>query len=601
MKKVLSRRLFVTYSIMILLLVVFAAAAFYEYNIYTLKTNAKSNLEQLSVNTANQIDTQIRSMDSISIDIATNNNFVAALRDVSQNGSAYKSINETAYKADQSIINHTLIENFVNKYDIYRITVFTTNGDVFSTSEYNLSSAEVQIVIMKSGWDSNINLINGRKIMQSPHDDSWNTLKPEKVISLMRAIRDPVKIIGYIEIQRNVQVLEKICENEWNSTPLKLVIIDGDNKVFYSNFDYASNTKIFESISKNTKVYSSQTMDEESSIISISQSNYTDWKIALILENSILYKPLLFILIAIIIVVIFTVLVATAFIRIVTMKLTDPINNLVKKINEIDIDNLDQQIDVGYVSYEANILQKAFIQMKTRLSESILKEKAMQLLQTKATFIMLQSKIGPHFLFNTLGSIANMCEEGKNDLAADALYNLSDILRYSANYQNSIVKLRYEIENLNAYLLLMKGRYMHRLNFTISSDAIADKILIPKLTLQPIVENAIKYSLIETEKVYIKISVDLRDNILSIKVSDNGCGIDSEKLDIINGKYKNYTEGNHRTEISDEISFGGMGLLGTLLRLYLHYGDNFHYNIYQNPDVGTTIFLSIETSEQLNI
>jgi two-component system sensor histidine kinase YesM len=597
MKKVLSRRLFVTYSVMILLLIVFAAIAFYEYSIYTLKTNAKDNLAQLCQNTTNQIDTQIRSMDSISIDIATNNNFVSALKEVSQNGFAYSSNDKTAYRADQIVINQTLIQNFVNKYDIYRITVFTTNGDVFSTSECNLTAAEVQNVITNSGWDSDVNLINGRKIMLSPHDDSWDTVKSEKVISLLRAIRDPVKIIGYIEIQQKVQVLEKICENEWSSTPLKLAVIDGNSKLFYSNFEYASHAKIFESISKNTKTYSSQTIDEDNSIISISESNYTDWKIALILENSILYKPVYYILIAIIIVVIFTLLVSVLFIRIVTMKLTNPINSLVKNINETDINSLDQQKDVSYASYEANILQKAFIQMKTRLSESILKEKAMQQLQTKTTFDMLQSKIGPHFLFNSLGSIANMCEEGKSDLAAGALYNLSDILRYSANYQNSIVMLRYEIENLNAYLLLMKGRYMHRLNYTVHADAKANDILIPKLTLQPIVENAIKYSLIETEKVHIEISVNLTGNVLSIKVSDNGCGIDTEKLDFINEKYKTYTEGNQRTDITDEISFGGMGLLGTLLRLYLHFGDSFNYNIAQNPKFGTTVSLSIKTAE----
>ena len=236
--------------------------------------------------------------------------------------------------------------------------------------------------------------------------------------------------------------------------------------------------------------------------------------------------------------------------------------------------------------------------MKTRLSESILKEKALQQLQTKTTFNMLQSEIGPHFLFNTLGSIASMCEVGNSEMAATSLYNLSNILRYTSNYRNSIVTIYSEIENLNAYLLLMKGRYMHRLNFTIQVDEKTNNILIPKLTFQPIVENAIRYSLIENELVYIEIAVDLKDNELLIKVSDNGCGIDDEKLNLIKERYTNYTEGNQRDQITDEISFGGMGLLGTLLRLYLHFGDRFHYHILQNSKVGTTLLLAIKTEEQ---
>ena len=195
---------------MILLLIVLAAAAFYEYSIYTLDTNAKNNLAQFCKNTTAQIDAQTRSMDSISIDIATNNAFVAALKNVSQDDSMDKSVDT----ADQSLINQTLIANFVNKFDIYRITVFTTQGDVFSTSICNLSTAKIQTIIKDSGWLSNIDLINGRKIIISPHNDSWNTTNPEKVISLMRVIRDPVKIIGYIEIQQEVQVLENVCENE---------------------------------------------------------------------------------------------------------------------------------------------------------------------------------------------------------------------------------------------------------------------------------------------------------------------------------------------------------------------------------------------------
>ena len=585
MKRVMTRRLFLTYFIMTSLLIIMAAVAFLKYNIYTLKTNATYNLRQFGRSTSAQVDMQISSMDSISIDIASNSNFLALLNRLTSEGiSRQQAIQQ---------INQILIENYVNKTNIYRITVFTTQGDVFSTDDCKLSKAQVETQILHSSWINNVNLINDRKMLQGPHTDYWDPSNHVKVISLTRDIRNSIGVIGYIEIEQKVDVLESICENQWNGIPLKLAIIDGNNTVFYSNFN-SSGTTIVNSIISALKEYSYGTIEDQNGILNISESNYNDWKIVLILDKSLLYAPLNNIVVAIIIVVICMLFLSALFIRIFTLKITTPINNFVKKISKFNLSNLDDPFEGVYESYEAQKLYDTFSQLVIRLHESIVKEKAAQQLQTKATFDMLQSKIGPHFLYNSLGSIANLCEDGDNISATDACYNLADILRYSVNYKDYNVKIRDEVENLKAYFSLMKCRYRQRLNFTIRFDKETSGIHIPKLTLQPIAENAIKYSLIESEQVNITISVELEDSVLKIQICDNGRGIDPETLTKINSSYEEYISDARKLQSYENLKFGGMGLLGTLLRQYLCFKGRFRYTIESNESSGTAISLYIK-------
>lgn len=245
-------------------------------------------------------------------------------------------------------------------------------------------------------------------------------------------------------------------------------------------------------------------------------------------------------------------------------------------------------------SYEADLINHTFCEMANRLKASLSKEIATKNLQTKAAFDILQAQIGPHFLFNTLGSIANLCESGENEQAADACYNLSEILRYAGNYTDCIVPLSNEVENISSYMALMKYRYKHRINYSIYYDEDILPIKVPKLTIQPIVENAIKYSLIENESVYIDISCGLIDNLLYIKISDNGVGIDEATKQSIYDNFCYYTNVNDGIEILQNIKFGGMGLLGTILRFYLHFGKKCSYDISPNKTGGTVVILFVD-------
>lgn len=103
--------------------------------------------------------------------------------------------------------------------------------------------------------------------------------------------------------------------------------------------------------------------------------------------------------------------------------------------------------------------------------------------------------------------------------------------------------------------------------------------------------------MIKSEKVYIEVSISIKDDVFCIRISDNGEGIDKEKLDKINLSYQDCTGNPQSINNIGKIQFGGMGLIGTLLRLHLYFGDHFTYKIDSDINNGTTVLLCVTKSQ----
>ena len=138
---------------------------------------------------------------------------------------------------------------------------------------------------------------------------------------------------------------------------------------------------------------------------------------------------------------------------------------------------------------------------------------------------------------------------------------------------------------------IMKSRYQKRIEFEMQIDDDTKYIIIPKLTYQPLVENAIKYSLMEHEKVIIKIYTVVLGDKLVVEIKDNGCGISKEAGEVIRERIDEFHNTDKATYIAEQIQFGGMGLSGTLIRLSIYYGDSFWYELQDNNDEGGTSIL----------
>jgi two-component system, sensor histidine kinase YesM len=234
--------------------------------------------------------------------------------------------------------------------------------------------------------------------------------------------------------------------------------------------------------------------------------------------------------------------------------------------------------EYSYIIY--NVL-KGFIEqnyLKVQLSERKYKLHTMELLA-------LQSQINPHFLFNTLQTI-NLktlgLTKGPNEVNT-MIENLSDILKYSLSNPTETIALKEEIENVKSYIIIQKIRYKDKFDVIFEYDEELLSLRVPKLILQPLIENSLYHGIKEKEEnSIIKIRVNKCSKAIQIAVIDNGLGISGERLN----KIRNLLESNE--EFSENI-----GLYNTDKRLKLLYGEETGIKILSKLGWGTGVFMEI--------
>lgn len=219
--------------------------------------------------------------------------------------------------------------------------------------------------------------------------------------------------------------------------------------------------------------------------------------------------------------------------------------------------------------------------------ERLLKEsKEKLLLEEKARSMRLktlQAQIHPHFLFNTLNSIARMALLENAPQTEELIYNLSDLLRYSLKNVDYFPKIRDEIDNIKKYLSIQSLRFSDRIGYEIDIDESIMEYRIPAMVIQPIVENCMVHGL-ETKKEGGKLELTGRfidKEEIEIKITDNGKGINPEVLSLIRqmgGK------SDHNT---------GIGLINTYDRLRHYFGDHCGLTIESGLNVGTCVSIRI--------
>ena len=188
----------------------------------------------------------------------------------------------------------------------------------------------------------------------------------------------------------------------------------------------------------------------------------------------------------------------------------------------------------------------------------------------------LQAQINPHFLYNTLDSIAWMCEQGRNDEAVQMVNALAQLFRISISRGHELIPIRSELRHAESYLKIQKHRYKNQFSYRFDVDESCLDFLCNKITLQPIIENAIYHGingLVDEGEIVITLRADGSDVVFT--VADNGVGMEEEQIQAI-----------LRKERSDHT---GIGIKNVNDRLKIYFGEGYGITIDSEPDVGTTV------------
>lgn len=226
--------------------------------------------------------------------------------------------------------------------------------------------------------------------------------------------------------------------------------------------------------------------------------------------------------------------------------------------------------------------------------EQVYENYASNLHTKQAELSALQSQINPHFLYNTLDSIRGQAlHEGAVDIAEMA-EALSGFFRYSISNQSTIVSLAEELENVKTYFKIQQFRFNNRFHLYIhpTQQDNLEQCLLPKLSIQPVVENAILHGIEgKLGEGSIEIEVEGTERTVSISISDNGVGMSAEQLRNLQDSLRQvHTEILH---VHKNGSSTGIALSNVADRIRLLYGEQYGMQITSTPEVGTTVTFTL--------
>ncbi|WP_053376574.1 sensor histidine kinase [Paenibacillus sp. FJAT-27812] len=234
---------------------------------------------------------------------------------------------------------------------------------------------------------------------------------------------------------------------------------------------------------------------------------------------------------------------------------------------------------------ELDLLEIRLFEMADELDELWNKQYRHQLELSQARLKMLQAQINPHFFYNTLQSIGTLAIKSKAHDVSDRLAEFAAMFRYSMDIENEDVTLEEEIEHIQHYMVLQQGRYKQRLQFELEYPNEASCIYVPKMTLQPLVENSIIHGLERGNgQIHIIVSIVLTKCSLLIEVIDNGKGFTDQQIEQVKAGYL------EQVVVSEK---RGIGLSNVLKRLMLYYGNGFNWSISSSPYKKTIVALSL--------
>ncbi len=261
-------------------------------------------------------------------------------------------------------------------------------------------------------------------------------------------------------------------------------------------------------------------------------------------------------------------------------KISDPIVAISNQMLEKEFDSIERQTAYKEVLVLSNIYNMTI----DRMNELIARIKQEEEEKRKLELSFLQAQINPHFLHNTLFSIKCLIEMSKYNKADIMLINLMKLLKIPVNVSKEWIRIEDEIAYLESYTCLMQNRYENRqITMETFVEPGLEDVLVPRLILQPIVENSIFHGFDDTCKnCIINIQFKKMGEKLTVRICDNGKGMTKEEVDALWQESKKNSQ-----------TFNRIGLINIRQRIKLLYGEKYGITVVSEPNQGTETILIV--------
>lgn len=268
---------------------------------------------------------------------------------------------------------------------------------------------------------------------------------------------------------------------------------------------------------------------------------------------------------------------------------TSPLKRMLRYINQIEIGKVETKLDINRTD-EIGILSRRFHQLIQNLNHAINNEYKLVLANRTNQLKALQAQVNPHFMNNALQSIGTLALQNNQKNIYSLISSLGKMMRYQINTSELPVKLSSELDYVKHYLQLQSQRFENQLQYYFDIGDNTEKLEVPRMLLQPIVENCFKHGFIKHNnngEIWIKTRCEL--NKLTISISDNGIGISNERLLELRSQLAAY----NMNKLSTDEHIDSIGLFNTQARLQLYYNKRASLHLLHNEPNGLLVEITI--------
>ena len=356
-------------------------------------------------------------------------------------------------------------------------------------------------------------------------------------------------------------------------------IMDQDGTIIYHPQQQLIFAGLKEENTQNMTAHSDGSYEENSLIYTIRTRKGSSWRIVAVsfvdelIEGRL--KDCLILLAGLLLIVLAATIVSSV---VLSRYISRPIHSLNKAMGEFEANAEGFSYEPVYGSLEVTSLSNAFGHLVIRIQELMNQVRNEEIVLRKTELRALQAQINPDFLYNTLDSIAWMCEEGRTKDAVEMVNALARLFRISISKGHELIPVEKEVEHAKSYLQIQKFRYKNQFQYSFDVQESCLHYYCNKITLQPIIENAIYHGLnrmIDEGFIEIKIFEDGGDVVFTVE--DNGVGMTKEQCEsILHKEVKGQT--------------GGIGIKNVNDRVKIYFGEQYGMKIESELDEGTKGF-----------
>ncbi len=313
----------------------------------------------------------------------------------------------------------------------------------------------------------------------------------------------------------------------------------------------------------------------------VNSISYTGWKLVGVIPYSTFTSGMADIQYFIVMIMLLMGMMLVIINRVVSDRISSPIRKLNHSVMEYEAGKKPEiyiggSLEIRHLGWS---IQNSYEQIDSLMKTIVQKQNE----RRKNEIDALQSQINPHFLYNALDSITWMIEGGRNDDAAFMISQLAKLFRISLSKGNTIITVKDELQHAKSYMNIQKVRYKNAFAVTFDIDPEIETYCAVKLTLQPILENAINYGVSSMDDCgEISVSGKMEDGKIILAVADNGIGMSEEEVRFV------LTDSNRIHKHGS-----GVGLVNVNSRIQLLFGKEYGLLVESEPDEGTRVSICI--------